>query len=167
MFTTSILKAGTKRQLFVKNVHVFSNIWILLVNCPKKKQIIALQRLSKIIRISIQLWKWMPTLVNKECTQKIGIIFKFTSIFCMLYLDPNLFLQWNYILDYFIMLSKISSIFSSFHLSSFFSLLVYLCLFVNDGRSFYFFCFGYGHEKHKSYKYLVSMFIYGGLTFKV
>jgi hypothetical protein len=108
----------------------------------------------------------MPTLVKKKCTQKIGIIFKFSSFFCMLYLDPN-FLQLNYIFDYFIMLSKISSIFSSFHLSSFSSLLVYLCLFVSDGRSFYFFCLGYGHEKHKSYKYLVSMLIYGGFTLKV
>jgi hypothetical protein len=65
------------------------------------------------------------------------------------------------------MLLEISSIFSSFHLSSFSFLLVYLCLFMNDGGSFYFFYLGYGHEKHKSYKYLVSMLIYCGLTFRV
>jgi hypothetical protein len=63
------------------------------------------------------------------------------------------------------MLSKIFSIFSSFHLSSFSTLLVYLCLFVNDGGSFYFFYLEYGHGKHKSYKYLVFMLIYGGQTF--
>jgi hypothetical protein len=44
-----------------------------------------------------------------------------------------------------------------------------LCLFVNDGGSFFFFFFdlGYAHEKHKSYKNLVSMFVHGGLNFRV
>jgi hypothetical protein len=37
-------------------------------------------------------------------------------------------------------------------------------LFVNS-RSFYFFYLVYDHEKHKSYKNLVSMFIDGGLIF--
>jgi hypothetical protein len=43
-----------------------------------------------------------------------------------------------------------------------------LCLFVNDGGSFYFFYLVlYDHEKHKNYKNLVSMPIHGGLTFRV
>jgi hypothetical protein len=44
-----------------------------------------------------------------------------------------------------------------------------LCLFVNDGRSFYSFYFGYADEKHKSYKSLISivyMLKHSGLTFE-
>jgi hypothetical protein len=59
----------------------------------------------------------------------------------------------------------------SFHLSSFFfvSLLVELLhLFVNDRKGFFFFSnMGYGHEKHKNYKILVSIFIHDNLTFRV
>jgi hypothetical protein len=54
-----------------------------------------------------------------------------------------------------------------FHFFSFFFLVKILCLFVNNERSFYFFFLGYGREKHKKYKNLVSMLIHGGLTLKV
>ncbi len=37
MFTTSILRVRTEKQLFVRKIHIFSNIWILLVICPPKK----------------------------------------------------------------------------------------------------------------------------------
>jgi hypothetical protein len=46
-------------------------------------------------------------------------------------------------------------------------LVKFLCLFVNDGRNFYFCYLGYGNEKHKSYKNLVSIFIHGGLILKI
>jgi hypothetical protein len=45
-----------------------------------------------------------------------------------------------------------------------------LCLFVNDGRSFYMCYFGHVDEKHKSYKsliYIVYMLNRSGLTFEV
>jgi hypothetical protein len=38
---------------------------------------------------------------------------------------------------------------------------------VNDGGNFYFCYLGYGNEKHKSYKNLVSIFMHGGLIFKI
>lgn len=38
---------------------------------------------------------------------------------------------------------------------------------MNDGGNFYFCYLGYGNEKHKSYKNLVSIFIHGGLILKI
>jgi hypothetical protein len=143
MLTTSILKARTKRQLFVKTIHVFSNTWILIVNCLQKKRSNSLPcKDFQKIRISIQLWKWMTTLVKKKCTQKIDIIFKFSSIFCMFYLETPIFYSgtifWTILSCFQKKKKKKKKI--PFHLSSFPSFLVYLCLFVIDEGSFYFFC---------------------------
>jgi hypothetical protein len=135
--------------------------YLSIVHKKKKVQFIALQGLSKNIRISIQLWKWMPTLVKKKCTQKIDIIFKNSSFFVCFIWRPQFFIVELFFGLFYHAFRDV------FYFSSFSILFVYLCLFVNDGRSFYFFYLGYGHGKHKSYKYLVFMFIYGGLIFKV
>jgi hypothetical protein len=63
---------------------------------------------------------------------------------------------------------KSNLVYSNFFFISSFHFLLHLfsfrALFVNS-RSFYFFYLVYDHEKHKSYKNLVSMFIDGGLIF--
>ncbi len=38
---------------------------------------------------------------------------------------------------------------------------------MNDGEILFFCFLGYGNEKHKSYKSLVSIIIHGGLIFKI
>jgi hypothetical protein len=92
MFTTSILKFSTKRQLYIKKHScIFTYLNFTCQLSIKKK--VALQGFSKNIKISIQLWKWMPTLIMKNCTKKIDIIFKVSSFFVCFFWKLQIFIE--------------------------------------------------------------------------
>ncbi len=107
-------------------------------------------------------WPWFGPKAKKD-TYKLGRpIYNLWGQCCC-----NKLLWWNPYCRIKINLKINPITFSSFYFFSFFAPLVELMrLFVNDGRGFYFFSLGYGHEKHKNYKNLVSMLIHGDLILR-
>jgi hypothetical protein len=147
MIVTSILKARTKKTTICKKhscIFKYLNFTCQL-STTKKIQFIALQGLSKNIRISIQLGKWMSTLVKKKCTQKFDIIFKNSFLFFSIW-RPQYFTM-ELFFDYFIMLSDIYMYIykSSFISISSIFIFFFSCIFVfvcEWWRKFLFFLLG-------------------------